>query len=56
MDYRRNSHPSCILEEIKEPELSGFIREFRLLVLCHRQNKPPAMQGVGRSLDIRNLP
>ena len=33
MDYRRNSHPSCILEEIKEPELSGFIREFRLLVL-----------------------
>ncbi len=22
--------------------------------LCHSKNKPPAMQGEGRSLDIRN--
>ncbi len=30
MDHRRNSYPFCIPEMIKEPELSGLIREFRL--------------------------
>ena len=26
-----------------------------LLMLCDSKNKPPAMQGEGRSLDISNL-
>ena len=29
--------------------------EFFLFLLCDSKNKPPAMQGEGRSLDISNL-
>ncbi len=33
------------------------VREIGLaLLLCHSKNKPPAMQGEGKSLDISNTP
>lgn len=32
------------------PSLNG--KESEGLFLCHSKNKPPAMQGEGRSLDI----
>lgn len=34
--------------------LEKEVREFSVL-LCDSKNKPPAMQGEGRSLDISNL-
>jgi len=41
----------CIIEQAR---VSADKAEPRLF-LCDSKNKPPAMQGEGRSLDISNL-
>ena len=41
----------CIIEQAR---VSADEAEPRLF-LCDSKNKPPAMQGEGRSLDISNL-
>ena len=35
--------------------IRNFEKKFCMLFLCDSKNKPPAMQGEGRSLDISNL-